>query len=130
MIQRENGIKDDCCNLTINRVDNGGIEGSGSIRFFNAAGVEIVRIFFDLPAFSTAFFGVATANNLPRSNTSIGTDEIGVRFDIIDRDNNFCWGGTLGLISDNPLPDLVVSSVNFTANTLVRIEAPFTYTEP
>lgn len=130
MIERENSIKDDCCNLTVDRVDLGSNEASGSIRFFNAADDEIVRIFFDNPAYTDASFGVAQARNLPVSAVSIGTDEIGVRFDIIDRDGNFCWGGTLGLISDDPLPDLVVSSVNFTANTLVRLEAPFTYTEP
>jgi hypothetical protein len=57
MIQRENGIKDDCCNLTINRVDNGGIEGSGSIRFFNAAGVEKSEYFLTFPPLALLSLG-------------------------------------------------------------------------
>jgi hypothetical protein len=127
-ISRNVFIKDDCVNLTVDRVDQGSIEPSGYIKFLTASDTEIVRIYFNNPGYSDSFFGVATALGLPISATSIGTDEIGTKFSVHDRDNNFLWGGTIGLIGSGA--DLIVASVNFTANTLVRIEAPLTYTSP
>jgi hypothetical protein len=128
MITRRLSIRSETCDLTTSKVNEGSAEGAGSISFLTSGDLEIVKIFFANPAYDFAVDGVASARDLPISNTSIGTDQIGAKFIVYNRDNEEQWRGTLGLSGSGA--DLIVASVNFTANTLVRIEPPFTYTEP
>ena len=126
MVTHENATRNAIADAVVDRVDLGSTNASGKLRIYTANKV-ILLADLDLanPAFGDAAVGVASANSLPISDDFADGSGNAAVFDVLDRDENIVFSGTVGT-SD---ADMLVADTEIADDDIVKIIS-FDYTAP
>ena len=110
----------------VDLVDVGSTNAQGRIFVYTDNRVSLLAtILLPNPAFGTASVGIATANGLPLSDSLADASGTAAIFDIVDRDENIIFSGTIGTSN----ADMIVPDTEIAANDIVKIIS-LSYTAP
>lgn len=111
----------------VDLVDLGTTNANGKVLIYSAnRQTQLAEVDLANPAFGDAVTGVALANSLPLSDSLADAGGTAALFDVVDRDENVIYTGTIGTSAED---DMVVIDTEIAKDDIVKI-VQLSYTAP